>query len=100
MMTPSDFQRSVSGNEPLGGLLPALTALWWAAKDNWDRAHAVVMNERDRDCAWVHAYLHRLEGDHDNARYWYRQARRKPAEADLAAEWAAIVSALLASGGG
>jgi hypothetical protein len=41
------------------------------------------------------AYLHRVEGDNGNARYWYRQARRKPAEGDLAAEWAAIAAALL-----
>ncbi len=56
------------------------------------------MNEHDQDCAWVHAYLHRLEGDLDNARYWYRQARRKPATHELAAEWSEIVAALLQGG--
>jgi hypothetical protein len=45
----------------------------------------------------VHAYLHRVEGDRDNARYWYRQARREPATAELALEWTAIVAALLKS---
>ena len=53
------------------------------------------MNEDDADCAWVHAYLHRVEGDLYNARYWYRQAKRKPAAGDLKAEWAAIADALL-----
>ena len=49
------------------------------------------------DCAWVHAYLHRLEGEPDNAGYWYRQARRESASGDCTAEWAAIAEALLES---
>ncbi len=49
----------------------------------WDKAHDIVMSEEGADCAWVHAYLHRVEGDRDNARYWYRQARREPARASL-----------------
>jgi hypothetical protein len=54
-----------------------------------------VLNGHDQDCAWVHAYLHRVEGDLDNANYWYRQARRKPATHELASEWDEIVAALL-----
>ena len=76
----------------------ALTALWWAGNDNRDKAHDIVMSAEGADCAWVHAYLHRVEGDRDNARYWYRQARREVASGDLAAEWAAIAAALLRSG--
>ena len=53
------------------------------------------MSEDGPECAWVHAYLHRVEGDLDNARYWYRQARRPPATGELADEWAAIAAALL-----
>jgi hypothetical protein len=94
-MSPEDLKRSVAGAAPPAGLTPALAALWWAAKDDWQRAHRLVMDESDADCAWVHAYLHRVEGDLDNARYWYRQARREPAQGDLAAEWAAIAAALL-----
>jgi len=96
-MTPSEFKRSLSGKKPPAGLSPALTALWWAGKDVWDKAHDIVMSEEGSDCAWVHAYLHRVEGDRDNARYWYRQARREPATAELALEWTAIVAALLKS---
>jgi hypothetical protein len=55
------------------------------------------MNEADADCAWVHAYPHRVEGDRDNARYWYRQAKREPASGALASEWAVIAAALLRS---
>ncbi len=69
--------------------------MWWAGKDDWDKAHEIAMNEEGADCAWVHAYLHRVEGDLDNAGYWYRQARRKAATGDLAVEWAAIAGALL-----
>ena len=96
-MTPAEFKRSLSSKKPPSGLSPALTALWWAGKDSWDKAHDIVMSEEGADCAWVHAYLHRVEGDRDNARYWYRQARRAPATGELASEWTAIVAALLQS---
>lgn len=94
-MTPSAFKRSLVKARPPAGISPALAALWWAGKDEWDKAHELVMNEDSADCAWVHAYLHRVEGDLDNARYWYRQARRQPAKGDLAAEWATIAATLL-----
>jgi hypothetical protein len=94
-MSPQEFKRSVAEATPPAGLSPALAALWWSAKADWQRAHQLVMDDSSPDCAWVHAYLHRQEGDLDNARYWYRQARREPAQGDLAAEWAAIVAALL-----
>jgi hypothetical protein len=94
-MTPLGFKRSLSKPEPPSGLSPALVALWWAGKNDWRKAHKLVMSEDGAECAWVHAYLHRLEGDLDNARYWYRQARRPAADGELADEWAAIVAALM-----
>jgi hypothetical protein len=94
-MSPDEFKRCVAEAQPPAGLSPALAALWWAAKDDWQRAHRLVMNESGADCAWVHAYLHREEGDLDNARYWYRRARREPAQGELAAEWTLIATALL-----
>ena len=95
MMTLDNFKNSLAEKAPPRGLLPALTALWWAGKDDWDKAHRIVMDEADADSAWVHAYLHRVEGDLGNAGYSYRQAGRKPATGELAAEWAAIAAALL-----
>jgi hypothetical protein len=68
--------------------MPALVALWWAGKDDWNKARGIVMNHDDPNCA---------EGDLSNARYWYRQAARSPATNDLAAEWAAIAVTPLAS---
>jgi hypothetical protein len=94
-MTFLDFKESLTKLNPPAGLPPPLAALWWAAKDDWDKAHRLVMDEGGKDCAWVHAYLHRVEGDLDNARYWYKQAG-KPAEAGpLSAEWEAIARVLL-----
>lgn len=95
MMTLDDFKNSSAEEAPPADLSPALTALWWAGKDDWDKAHRIVMDEADADCAWIHAYLHRVEGDLGNAGYWYRQAGRKPATGELAAEWAGIAAALL-----
>ena len=94
-MPPSAFKRSLSGSKPPTGLSSALAALWWAGNSNWDKAHQIVMDGSGTDCAWVHAYLHRVEGDRDNAAYWYRQAHREPAVGSLAAEWAIIAAALL-----
>ena len=95
-MTLAEFKQSQSKARPPAGVSVALTALWWAGKDDWDKAHKIVMDEGGKDCAWVHAYLHRVEGDLDNAGYWYRQAGRPAASGALPQEWAAIASELLA----
>ena len=71
---------------PPSELSAALAALWWwAGKDDWERAHKIVMDEGGKDCAWVHAYLHRVEGDAENARYWYEQA--PPERRGAQTEW-------------
>jgi hypothetical protein len=94
-MTLSEFKASLKEAKPPAHLAPALSALWWAAKDNWDKAHRIVMNEGGKECAWVHAYLHRREGDLDNAGYWYRQARRSVSAESLSQEWNEIAATLL-----
>ena len=94
-MTPAAFNRSLSHAVPPRALAPALQALWWAKKGDWDKAHRIVMDESSREAAWVHAYLHRVEGDTGNAGYWYRQAQRRAATATLDDEWQAIVGSLL-----
>ena len=73
-----------------------LQALWWAARDDWDRAHAAAQSDPGRPAAWVHAYLHRVEGDLENARYWYGTAHRPVCITSLEDEWEAIAAALLA----
>ena len=94
----NDFCASLSGTAPAPGLEPPLAALWWAAKGQWDAAHKIVQDESTADAAWVHAYLHRVEGDLGNAGYWYRQAGKPVAKDSLEAEWERIVSALLGGG--
>jgi hypothetical protein len=94
-MTPAAFKRSLGQKTPPAGLSPALAALWWLGKDDWEKAHELIAHEAGVDCAWVHAHLHRVERDLDNARYWYRQARHEPAHGELADEWTAIAAALL-----
>ena len=91
----ADFKASLSDASPAPGLGPPLAALWWAAKGKWDEAHRIVQDEGDKDSAWVHAYLHRLEGDLGNAGYWYRRAGRPVASDALESEWQGIVTALL-----
>jgi hypothetical protein len=96
-MTFAEFKRSLSESRPPTDLVPALAALWWAGQEKWDKAHCIVMEDASRECAWVHAYLHRVEGDLDNARYWYGQAQRPVPTEPLAAEWDAIAQMLLAA---
>jgi hypothetical protein len=97
-MTLAQFKRTLASTNPPAGVAPALAALWWAGKSDWQRAHAIIMEADGADAAWVHAYLHRVEGDLGNAGYWYRQAGQPVAKDSLEAEWERIVSALLGSG--
>jgi hypothetical protein len=73
----------------------ALLALWHDANGDWDAAHEEAQAQEDQAGAWVHAYLHRKEGDADNAAYWYRRAGKPVCTTSLQAEWESIVEALL-----
>jgi hypothetical protein len=94
-MTIEELKGTLTKAKPPAGIAPALAALWWAAKGDWDKAHGIVMKQESRDAAWVHAYLHRVEGDLDNAGYWYRRAHRPVAAGPLPEEWDAIAAALI-----
>jgi hypothetical protein len=94
----AEFKTSLSGAAPAPGLDAPLAALWWAAKSGWDQAHKLVQDQSTADAAWVHAYLHRVEGDLGNAGYWYRQAGKPIATCSLETEWERMTSALLGSG--
>jgi hypothetical protein len=98
VVSPADFRTSLSGAAPAPELDAPLAGLWWAAKGQWDQAHKIVQDESSDDAAWVHAYLHRVEGDLGNAGYWYRQAGRPVATDSLESEWQRIVAALLGRG--
>jgi hypothetical protein len=98
MVSMADFKASLSDTAPAPEFKAPLAALWWAAKGEWDEAHKIVQDEDDADSAWVHAYLHRVEGDLGNAGYWYRRAGKPVASGSLETEWQQMVSALLVSG--
>jgi len=94
-MTLDDYKSTLSFPVPPGGVQGPLKALWLDAKGNWDEAHRLVQELPDRNAAWVHAYLHREEGDLGNASYWYHRAGKTVAGGDLETEWEKIARALL-----
>jgi hypothetical protein len=89
-----EFKASLKDGKP-PKMGPVLQALWHDARGDWDKAHQLAQDVDDESGAWVHAYLHRKEGDLSNARYWYRRARRSGATDSLESEWSRIVSTLL-----
>ena len=96
-MDVNAFRDSLPGAAPPAGLAVPLQALWQAAKNDWEGAHGLVQDEASDEAAWVHAYLHRVEGDLGNAAYWYRRAGKPVAKGPVDEEWAAIAAALLGS---
>jgi hypothetical protein len=96
-MTLDQFRDSLAGDSPPAELDHALAGLWWDAKGDWTKAHESAQQDEGPRGAWVHAYLHRKEGDAGNAGYWYGRADQGAASGPLADEWLAIATALLAS---
>jgi len=94
-MTFEEFRQAVARDKPPAGLPPLLLALWHDGRGDWDAAHHVAQDIDTDEGAWIHAYLHRREGDLGNAAYWYRRAGRPVESGDLAAEWERIARALV-----
>jgi hypothetical protein len=94
-MDLAGFRRSLADEAPPCGHAPPLVALWHGARGNWDRAHRIVQDDDSADAAWVHAWLHRVEGDPSNARYWYGRAGKPEETGSTEIEWAEIATALL-----
>jgi hypothetical protein len=95
-MTLQHFRESVQHDQPPRELNHALAGLWWDAKGDWNRAHESAQQDEGPAGAWVHAYLHRKEGDTSNATYWYGRAGKSASHASFEEEWAEITAALLA----
>jgi hypothetical protein len=95
MVDLDTFKRTLTQETPPDGLSLALQALWHQAQGDWDRAHRLAQAQHDTAGAWIHAHLHRVEGDAGNAGYWYRRAGRSPSQAPLEMEWEEIATALL-----
>lgn len=97
-MTFDEFLQSTqTADSPPSALSIALRALWYDKRNGWKQAHDFLGDGTDPESAWVHAYLHRREGDLSNARYWYDRANQPECTADLDQEWQQIAQALLQS---
>ncbi|MDA7757215.1 hypothetical protein N8920_04885 [Opitutales bacterium] len=76
-----------------------IQALWWAKKGKWEKSHDLAQEIESEDGSWVHAYLHRVEGDVGNAGYWYRRANKEPkTNEDLDVEWKELAQYFLLHG--
>ena|SRR5689334_2691989 len=97
-MTLEQFRATLELASAPERLSPALKAMWEDAKGRWQAAHHIAQDIDDQTGSWIHAYLHRKEGDLGNAGYWYRRAGRAVAQDALDEEWARIVLSLLGPG--
>jgi len=95
MKTLTDFKESLNLEQPDSKLSVPLKSLWYDGKGDWHKAHAQVDDQIDRASAWVHAYLHRKEGDIWNADYWYTKAKQVRPKMTLEEEWEALVQHFL-----
>ena len=89
------FRESIAASSPPSSISGHLKALWYDAKGDWKQSHDIIQDIEDADAAWIHAYLHRKEGDIGNADYWYRRAGKKRPSFSLEDEWKTIVVALI-----
>ena len=91
MKSLTQFKESLNAERPDAAISPQLKSLWYDGKGNWQQAHAEVDHLNDQASAWVHAYLHRKEGDTWNADYWYRRAGKSCPDTSLDEEWEQLV---------
>jgi len=94
-MNFEQFSATLSDAIPPADVSTVLQALWYDARGDWDKAHDLAQEQNNIEGAWVHAYLHRKEGDRWNANYWYNQAGKSMPEVSLEQEWEDIVRALV-----
>jgi hypothetical protein len=94
-MTFEEFRLSLNQSDPPLTMTPVLKALWYAGKDDWETAHNIAQDIHSSEGSWIHAYLHRKEGDLGNAGYWYTTAGRKMPTYSLDKEWEEIARELL-----
>jgi hypothetical protein len=95
IMIMDNFIKSLDSDHPPSPISIYLQALWYDAKGNWEQAHQLVQDIETAEGSWIHAYLHRKEGDIANAGYWYRRAGKLLPEISLKQEWENIVKAFL-----
>ena len=94
-MDMTAFKQSIAASQPPAQASVYLKALWYDANGEWNKAHELIQDLPDKNAAWIHAYLHRKEGDQWNADYWYRNAGKKRPALTLDEEWAQLATAFL-----
>ncbi len=94
-MDAAAFLDSLKTGDVPAGVGPLLRAVWYGLHGDWQAAHEIVQDDASAEGAWIHAWLHRIEGDMSNARYWYRQAQRDVADGDPGEEGKTIAAFLL-----
>lgn len=94
-MNIEQFSDSLKLPQPPAGLTRYLLSLWWDGKEDWEKAHEIIQDIQDPTAAWIHAYLHRKEGDVFNANYWYNRASKRMPGYELKQEWKEIAGQLL-----
>jgi len=94
-MTPQQFEATLSDKTPPQEANNVLAAMWYDGKGDWEQAHLIAQDISTADGSWVHAYLHRKEGDLGNADYWYNRAGKSMPGGSLEQEWKDIVKSLL-----
>ena len=94
-MDLASLKESLAATQPPAQASVYLQALWHDAKGNWQKAHELIQDLPDKQAAWIHAYLHRKEGDLNNAHFWYRRSGQPEFLGELSQEWEQITSVLL-----
>src|SRR5687768_6679764 len=97
-MTVEEFKASIAKTSPPTSISESLLAMWHDARGDWDRAHDIAQEIHGQEGSWIHAYLHRKEGDPGNAAYWYHRANQPVCTVSLGEEWEGIVRELLGNG--
>jgi hypothetical protein len=97
-MKRNEYIASLSNVQPPANLAPILLSLWWDGKGNWQNAHEIAQEIHDIHGSWIHAYLHRKEGDMGNADYWYHRAGRERPSKSIQEEWDELVNHCLGGG--
>jgi hypothetical protein len=98
-MTFQEFKNSTNQSTPSANISQNLLALWQDAKGNWDEAHDIVQKTSGFEGDWIHAYLHRKEGDLSNASYWYNRIGKSRPNISLIQEWGELVRYLINTNG-
>ncbi len=94
-MNLEDFKSTLTSSTLPDSMSASLQAMWYDGKGDWEKAHIIAQDLHNIEGSWVHAYLHRKEGDQGNAAYWYHRANQPVCKTSLKEEWESIVSALL-----